>query len=64
MSRITDAGCWICRFMRALSFSAIGAAVLGYGALWLGADKNSAILAAFFGALGLVLLMTRKQKNR
>lgn len=50
--------------MRALSFSALGAALAGYGALWLGADKNDAVLAAFFGALALVLLTTRKRKPR
>ena len=49
--------------MRALAFSGIGAAIGGYGALWLGADLNQAILAAFFGALLLVIL-TQQKKSR
>ncbi|TVO77635.1 hypothetical protein [Sedimenticola selenatireducens] len=54
--------CAVCRFMRSLAFSAIGGGVAGYAALALGLSKNNAIVAAFFGALGLVVLTSRKKQ--
>jgi hypothetical protein len=53
--------CSVCRFMRSLAFSAIGGGVVGYGALALGLEKQSAIVAAFFGALGAVLWAGRRK---
>ena len=49
--------------MRSLAFSAIGAGVAGYTALGIGLSQPNAIVAAFFGALGLVVLTSRKSKN-
>jgi hypothetical protein len=57
----SNQSCAVCRFMRSLAFSAIGGGVVGYSALSLGLSKDNAIIAAFFGALGLVLLVTRKK---
>lgn len=59
-----ERSCAVCRFMRGLAFSAIGGGVVGYAALGLGLDRSSAIIAAFFGALGAVLWADRKQRNR
>ncbi|MCP4285266.1 MAG: hypothetical protein GY792_12570 [Gammaproteobacteria bacterium] len=53
--------CSVCRFMRSLAFSAIGGGLTGYGALGLGLDRNSAIIAAFFGALGAVVWISRRK---
>lgn len=53
--------CAVCRFMRSLAFSAIGGGVAGYAALALGFSQNNAIVAAFFGAVGLVVLTSRKK---
>ncbi|MCB1760143.1 MAG: hypothetical protein KDI68_10250 [Gammaproteobacteria bacterium] len=53
--------CSVCRFMRSLAFSAIGAGVVGYGALALGFRQENAIIAAFFGALGAVLWAGRRK---
>ncbi|HXK56591.1 MAG TPA: hypothetical protein PLZ16_08090 [Gammaproteobacteria bacterium] len=55
--------CSLCRFMRALAFSAIGAAFAGYGSLGLGLDRSSAIIAAFFGALGAVVWIGRRKRG-
>lgn len=52
--------CAICRFMRSLAFSAIGGGLAGYGALAMGLTREGAIIAAFFGALGAVLWVSRK----
>ena len=54
--------CPVCRFMRSLAFSAIGGGVAGYGALALGVTQESAIIAAFFGALGAVLWAVRRKR--
>ncbi len=56
--------CSVCRFMRSLAFSAIGGGVAGYAALGLGLSQSNAIIAAFFGALGLVILTSRKPDKR
>jgi hypothetical protein len=55
--------CAVCRFMRSLAFSAIGGGVVGYGALSLGMERGNAIIAAFFGALGAVLWVSRKRRS-
>ncbi len=56
--------CGFCRFMRSLAFSAIGAGIAGYTALSFGLEQDKAMIAAFFGALLLVILLTPKQKRR
>ncbi|WP_275098281.1 hypothetical protein [Sedimenticola hydrogenitrophicus] len=55
--------CAVCRFLRSLAFSAIGGGIAGYTALGFGLSQDYAIVAAFFGALGLVVLTSRKSKN-
>jgi hypothetical protein len=55
--------CALCRFMRALAFSAIGAGVAGYTALWLGVARNNAMIVAFFGALAMVVWANRKREE-
>ena len=55
--------CAVCRFLRALAFSAIGGGVAGYGALGLGLDRENAMLAAFFGALAAVLWAGRRRSG-
>jgi uncharacterized membrane protein YfcA len=55
--------CAICRFMRALAFSAIGAGITGYTAKWLGMEQNNVIIVAFFGALGAVMWASRKREE-
>lgn len=55
--------CAVCRFLRSLAFSAIGGGVAGYTALALGLSQSNAIVAAFFGALGLVVLTGKKDNN-
>ena len=55
--------CVLCRVMRAMAFSGLGAAVGGYGALYLfGAGKESALMAAVAGASILVLGLGARQK--
>jgi len=56
--------CSFCRFMRAFAFSAIGAAVGGYGALAMGLERGNAAIAAFFGALIVVLWIGRRYGSR
>ncbi len=65
MSQPTDpySSCAFCRFMRSLAFSAIGAGVVGYSALWLGVERDNAIIAAFFGALAAVVWISRKKQE-
>jgi hypothetical protein len=48
--------------MRSLAFSTIGGGLVGYGALALGLTRENAIVAAFFGALGAVLWVSRKPR--
>ncbi|MCB1829571.1 MAG: hypothetical protein KDI47_05540 [Gammaproteobacteria bacterium] len=55
--------CAVCRFMRSLAFSAIGGGLAGYGALGLGLERSSAIIAAFFGALAAVVWISRKRNG-
>ena len=54
--------CGFCRFMRAFAFSAIGAAVGGYGAL--GLERGNAVIAACFGALIAVVWIGRRYDSR
>ena len=56
--------CAFCRFMRAFAFSAIGAAVGGYGALAMGMERGNAVIAAFFGALIAVLWISKRYGSR
>ncbi len=55
--------CAFCRFMRSLAFSAIGGGVAGYSALWLGMERQNAIIVAFFGAMGAVIWISRKKQQ-
>ncbi len=55
--------CAICRFMRALAFSAIGAGVTGFTARWFGMEQENVILVAFFGALAAVIWGNRKRQE-
>jgi len=56
------AACALCRFMRALAFSAVGAAVCGLTAKWLGADQQTIIFSALFGSIALVSWVNRKRE--
>jgi len=49
--------------MRSLAFSAIGAGVAGYSALWLEMGRQNAIIAAFFGAMAAVIWVSRKKQE-
>ena len=55
------AACGFCRFMRALAFSAIGAAICGLSAKWLGADQQTIVMSALLGSIGLVSWVNRKR---
>ena len=56
--------CGFCRLMRAFAFSAIGAAVGGYGALAVGLERGNAVIAACFGALITVVWIGRRYDRR
>lgn len=56
--------CAFCRFMRAFAFSAIGAALGGYGGLAFGLERGNAVIAACFGALIAVLWVGRRHDSR
>ena len=56
--------CAFCRLMRSFAFSAIGAAVAGYGALAVGLEQSNAVIAACFGALIVVLWVSRGYNSR
>ena len=56
--------CAICRFLRSFTFSALGAAAAGYGALALGMAREHAVIAACFGALIAVIWIGRRYDNR
>jgi len=55
------AACGFCRFMRALAFSAVGAAVCGLSAKWLGADQQTIVFSGLFGSIALVSWVNRKR---
>ncbi len=59
----SGAGCTFCRFMRALAFSGLGAAVFGLGAKWLGADQQTTIISAMMGSIVLVSWVSRKHRK-
>jgi len=61
---VRDSDCVLCRVMRGLAFGGLGAAVGGYGSLFLGADKQQAIYFALFGALALTAFVQRKRGKR
>jgi hypothetical protein len=65
MSKSKDpySSCAFCRFMRSLAFSAIGAGVVGYSAIYLGVSRENAIYASFLGALAAVVWATKKIKG-
>ena len=56
--------CAFCRFMRALSFSAIGALIGYYGSTSLGSNQPDAIIYAFACSLFLVVYTSDKKKKR
>jgi Flp pilus assembly protein TadB len=57
--------CTICRVLRAFAFSTLGAGVAAYTARWLGADYNTIVVVAFFGALAAVWWSNiKKDKKR
>lgn len=57
-----DRDCALCRVMRAMAFSGLGAAVGGYGALLLGASKQTALIAAVVGASVMMLRLATGAK--
>jgi uncharacterized membrane protein YfcA len=64
MAYIDNKNCTLCRVMRGLAFGGIGAAIGGYGALFLGAERSDAIYYALFGALALTVLLQRKRDKQ
>ncbi len=59
-----DRDCALCRVMRAMAFSALGAAIGGYGALYLfAASKQTALMAAVVGAAVMVLGLAARTKR-
>jgi hypothetical protein len=61
MANVDNKNCTLCRVMRGLAFGGIGAAIGGYGAIFLGAERGDAIYYALFGALALTAFMQRKR---
>ena len=55
--------CPLCRVMRGMAFGGLGAALGGFGSLWLGASQQDAMLYALFGALALTAFMLRKREG-
>lgn len=64
MSSIDNNRCTLCRVMRGLAFGGLGAAIGGYGALFLGADQDEAIYYALFGAIALTAIVQRKRNKK
>ncbi len=58
-----NSDCTFCRVMRGMAFSAVGGGTAGYAALAMGMERSNAIIAAFFGALALVLLVSRNKRG-
>ncbi len=55
--------CVLCRVMRAMAFSGLGAALGGFGALYLfGASRENALMAAVIGAAVLVFGLARPRR--
>lgn len=60
-----DHDCPFCRMMRALAFSGLGAAIGGYGALYLfSASRENALMAAVAGAVILVLGLSARERRK
>ncbi|MCX8050010.1 MAG: hypothetical protein N3A55_10205 [Methylohalobius sp.] len=57
-----DRNCALCRVMRGMAFGGLGAAVGGFGALWLGAPRQTALMAAVVGAAAMVLGLAARAK--
>jgi len=55
--------CFVCRMFRAFAFSGLGALILGYGSLFLGASRTDASLWAFGGAMLGMIVMQRRQRG-
>lgn len=64
MADVNDRNCVLCRVMRGLAFGGLGAAIGGYGSIFLGADRQDAVYFALFGALALTTFMQRKKSVR
>ena len=60
---VNSQNCFLCRVMRGLAFGGMGAAIGGYGALWLGMNQTNAIISALFGALFVTTLFNRPKKQ-
>ena len=63
MAEGNDRNCTLCRVMRGFAFGGLGAALGGYGSMWLGADRQQAIYYALFGAIALTAFMQRKRQQ-
>ena len=63
MSERDTVNCPLCRVMRGMAFGGLGAALGGFGSLWLGASQQDAMLYALFGALALTAFMQRKREG-
>ncbi|USF88325.1 hypothetical protein [Candidatus Endoriftia persephonae] len=56
--------CALCRVMRGFAFGGMGAAIFGYGSIWLfGVEQNEAIYYALFGAIALTAWVHRKRSD-
>lgn len=63
MAENNSSNCVLCRMMRGLAFGGLGAAIGGYGSMFLGASRQDAMLYALFGALALTAFMQRKRSR-
>ena len=61
MAEVNYRNCTLCRVMRGFAFGGLGAALGGYGSLFLGADRDEAIYYALFGAIALTAFVYRKK---
>ena len=62
--KLDHTNCVLCRVMRGIAFGGLGAAIGGYGSMFLGADRNDAIYYALFGALALTAIVQRKRGDK
>jgi len=63
MRRYDADNCLLCRVMRGMAFGGLGAALGGFGSLWLGASRQDALLYALFGVLALTAWLQRKRSR-
>lgn len=65
MSRVkrNHRNCFLCRLMRGLAFGGLGAALFALPAKWLGADHNTLVYIALFGALLVTVLFNRNRQD-